>query len=152
MRLGELLIGQGLATAEEVASALARQQSEGGRLGTYLVAMGVLTVDQLLILLRSQQNAEAALGLCRRTLQRSELIYGRVHPNTHRAQYNLARALLAAGHAEESVPYAEAAQAGHLDRLGNNHAWTHEAAQLLANARHAASRIESSRAILVLEF
>ncbi|HZK91968.1 MAG TPA: tetratricopeptide repeat protein [Stellaceae bacterium] len=149
MRLGDLLIGQGLATLEEVGVAVERQKSEGGRLGTQLVAMGVLTVDQLLTALRSQQEADATLGLCERTLQRSQLTYGRDHPNTHRAQYNLARALLAAGRAADSVSHAETACAGQERTLGTSHAWSQEAAQLVAKSRHAASRVEQAQAVLL---
>jgi hypothetical protein len=150
MRLGDLLIGQGLATPEEIAAGLERQNSDGGRLGTHLVAMGVLTVDQLVAVLRGQQQADAALGLCEHTLQRSELIYGHDHPNTHRAHYNLGRALLATGRARDSVPHAETARFGHERTLGKDHAWAQEAAQLVANARHAASRIEQARAVLLV--
>ena len=149
MRLGDLLIGQGLATPGDIAGAMERQKSEGGRLGTHLVAIGVLTVDQLLTALRSQQEADAALGLCEHTLQRTQLIYGSDHPNTHRAHYNLGRALLAAGRAADSVPHAETARAGQEKTLGNGHAWTQQSAQLLANARHAASRVERAQAILL---
>jgi hypothetical protein len=149
LRLGELLIGQGLASPADVAAALESQRREGGRLGTHLVALGVLTVDQLLTALRGQQEADAALGLCARALARSEVIYGCDHPNTHRAHYNLGRALLAAGRAADSVPHAEAALAGHQKTLGNSHAWIQESAQLVANARHAALRVERAQAILV---
>ncbi|MBV9521565.1 MAG: tetratricopeptide repeat protein [Alphaproteobacteria bacterium] len=145
MRLGELLIGQGLATHEDIAAALERQQRHGGRLGSCLVAMGVIRVDQLVTILRSQQEAEAALGLCQRALHRSQLSFGREHPNTFRAHYNLGRALLAAGQAAEAATHAEAAHSGHHQAFGSGHAWTRDSAQLLANARHAATRVASSR-------
>jgi hypothetical protein len=148
MRLGDLLIGQGLATPEEVAAALERQKLHGGRLGSCFVAMGVLRIEQLLAVLRSQQAADAALGLCQRALHRSQLSFGLTHPNTHRAHYNLGRALLAAGQAAEATTHAEAAHSGHHQAFGAGHAWTRDAAQLLANARHAAQRVESSREIL----
>jgi hypothetical protein len=148
MQFGELLIRQGLATSEQVAAALDRQSSQGGRLGTHLVAMGVLTVDQLLTLLRGQQEADAALELCERTLKRTQLIFGNNHPNTHRAQYNLGRALLAAGRPAEAAPYAEAARAGLERALGNDHAWTLESAQLLANVRQIALRVKDAQPIL----
>jgi tetratricopeptide repeat protein len=147
MQFGELLIRQGLATPEQVATALDRQSSEGGRLGTHLVAMGVLTVDQLLTLLRGQQEADAALELCERTLQRTQLIYGPNHPNTHRAQYNLGRALLAAGRPAEAAPHAEAARVGLEKALGNDHTWTLESAQLLATAHHVVSRVKAASSI-----
>jgi hypothetical protein len=139
MRFGELLIGQGLATPEQVAMAVERQRRDGGRLGTHLIAMGVLTIDQLLTILRGQQQADAALGLCERTLHRSTLTYGDDHQNTYRAQYNLGRALLAAGRAAESVCHAETARRGPATALGADHAWTREASHLVATARHVAA-------------
>ena len=42
MRLGDLLINANLVTVEEVAAALERQSSKGGRLGDNLVAMGIV--------------------------------------------------------------------------------------------------------------
>jgi hypothetical protein len=63
MRLGELLIGQGLVTPEVVAEALKRQRLEGGRLGNHLVAMGALTVDQLVVALRGQREVGATLDV-----------------------------------------------------------------------------------------
>ena len=48
MRLGELLIGQGLVTPKDVETALQRQKQRGGRPGQpSLRAMGALTVDAL---------------------------------------------------------------------------------------------------------
>jgi hypothetical protein len=140
MRLGDLLIGQGLCTSADIEAALAHQRRHGGRLGTSLVALGVLTVEQLLDTLRSQQEVGAALQLCARTLQRWEGAYGANHPNTNRARYNLARALLIAGRAADSMVHAEAAFAGHIAALGPDHAWTRESGQLAANVRHVIAR------------
>lgn len=139
MRLGDLLLGQGLVTAEEIEAALRRQREEGGRLGTHLVAMGVLTVEKLLTALRGQQDVDATLAMCARTLQRWQGMHGPGHPNTHRARYSYARALLAAGRATEAVKHAEAALTGHRATVGENHVWTDEALQLVADARHAAA-------------
>jgi len=136
MRLGELLVGQGLVTQEDVEAALARQKQQGGRLGNHLVAMGVLTVDKLLMALRGQQEVGATLDMCARTYQRWQTMHGPNHPNTHRARYSYARALLAGGRAPESLKHAEAALAGFRASVGENHAWTDEALQLVADARH----------------
>jgi hypothetical protein len=146
MRLGELLVGQGLVTLEDVAAALARQRQQGGRLGTHLVAMGVLTVDKLLTALRGQQEVGATLDMCARTYRRWEAIHGAHHPNTHRARYSYARALLAAGRGVDSVKHAEAALAGFRATVGEHHAWTDDALQLVADARHAAHANEAQPA------
>jgi hypothetical protein len=147
MRLGELLIGQGLLAPAELESALRRQKEQGGRLGTHLVAMGFMTIDKLLVALRGQQEIDVTLTMCARTLQRWQAMYGVSHPNTHRARYSYARALLAAGRAGEAVKHAEAALAGHRATVGENHAWTDEALQLVADARHAASAAQSEQAV-----
>ena len=142
MRLGELLIGQGLVSAEDVEAALQRQKQQGGRLGTHLVAMGVLTVDKLLTVLRGQKDIDATLDMCARTLQRLQGTHGASHANTHRARYRYAIALLAAGRAAEAAAHAEAALAGHRATVGEEHTWTGDALQLLADARHAVTANE----------
>ena len=139
MRLGELLVGQGLLAPENLEAALQRQKEQGGRLGTHLVAMGFMTVDKLLVALRGQQEVDATLAMCARTLQRWLSMNGPSHPNTHRARYSYARALLAAGQSAEAVKHAEAALAGHRATVGEHHAWTDEALQLVADTRHAAA-------------
>jgi len=146
MRLGELLVGQGLVTPEDVEAALERQKQLGGRLGTHLVAMGALTVDKLLTALRGQQEVGKTLDMCARTLQRWQSMHGPSHPNTHRARYSYARALLAAGRAADSLKHAEAALAGHRKTVGEHHAWTDDALQLVADARHAATANEAQAA------
>jgi hypothetical protein len=140
MRLGELLVGQGLASPEEVETALKRQKREGGRLGTHLVAMGILTVEQLLTALRGQHEVGVAVDLCEQALARLLVVCGPNHPNTYRARYNLARALLASGRASESIEHAEWALAGHLTLLGREHLWTKESADFVADVRHALAR------------
>jgi Tetratricopeptide repeat len=142
MRLGELLVGQGLISAEELEAALQRQKQQGGRLGTHLVAMGLMTVDKLVMALRGQQEIGATLAMCARTFQRWHTIHGPDHPNTQRARYSYARVLLAAGRASESLAHAEAALAGIRKCLGENHAWTDDALQLVADARHAVHATE----------
>src|SRR5215469_16772846 len=97
MRLGELLVGQGLITQEDVEAALERQREQGGRLGTHLVAIGAITIEQLVTALRGLQEVGATLTMCARTLQRWQTVHGPNHPNTVRARYSYARALLAAG-------------------------------------------------------
>ncbi|HVH81937.1 MAG TPA: hypothetical protein VM782_21235, partial [Stellaceae bacterium] len=67
MRLGEQLIGWGLATPAEIETALERQATYGGRLGENLVAMGVLTAEQLVAVinrlpLAPSSIAEAGIG------------------------------------------------------------------------------------------
>ncbi|MFZ2003778.1 MAG: tetratricopeptide repeat protein [Stellaceae bacterium] len=146
MRLGDLLVGQGLISAEDMEAALQRQKQLGGRLGTHLVAMGLLTIDKLLVALRGQQEVGATLTMCARTLQRWQTMHGPDHPNTQRARYSYARALLAAGHAGESLKHAEAALASIRKSLGENHAWTDDALQLVADARHAARATETQPA------
>lgn len=47
MHLGELLLGYGLVTPDEVDEALERQAAQGGRLGENLLALGYLTAVQL---------------------------------------------------------------------------------------------------------
>jgi hypothetical protein len=47
MRLGEILIAQGLITPTALDKALARQREDGGRLGDNLVALGLITEAQL---------------------------------------------------------------------------------------------------------
>lgn len=146
MRLGELLIGQGLVTPEDIEAALERQRQQGGRLGTHLVAMGVITIDRLVTALRGLQEVGATLSMCARTFQRSQMSYGADHPKTHRARYSYARALLAAGRSAEAVKHAEAALAGIRRGLGENHAWTDDALQLVADARRAAMAAEQQAA------
>jgi hypothetical protein len=137
MKLGEILIAQGLVSRRDVDIALERQKTEGGRLGSILVAMRVLTVTQLLTTLHNQRQIDSALDLCERTLRNWESTYGASHPSTNRARYNLARALLVAGRAVDALPYAEAAYAGHRDGLGRHHAWTVDSGTLVSELRRA---------------
>lgn len=146
MRLGDLLIGQGLVTSQDVDAALQNQRRQGGRLGTHLVAMGMLTIDQLVTALRGQQEVGATVTMCARTFQRSQMMYGTDHPKTQRARYSYARALLAAGRGPEALKYAETALASIRKALGENHAWTDDALQLVADARYVVEKLEPQQA------
>jgi hypothetical protein len=146
MKLGEILIAQGLVKRADVDKALERQQAEGGRLGAILVAMRVLTVSQLLATLHNQRQIDSALDLCERTLNNWQSTYGAAHPSTNRARYNLARALLVAGRAADALPYAEAAYVGHRDGLGRHHNWTLDSGTLLTELRRAVPAIAANYA------
>ena len=147
MKLGEILIAQGLVSRADVEKALERQKTEGERLGSILVAMGVLTVHQLLATLSYQRQIDAALALCERTWNRWESAHGESHPSTHRARYNLARALLVAGRAADAFPHAEAAYIGHRDGLGRHHNWTLESGALLKELHRAAPEVAANYAV-----
>jgi energy-coupling factor transporter ATP-binding protein EcfA2 len=62
MRLGEILVAQGLVSAVDVNAALRRQLSDGGRLGENLVAIGALTGEQLSSVIHSIPAIPASLG------------------------------------------------------------------------------------------
>lgn len=146
MRLGDLLLGQGLVSADDIEAALQRQKQQGGRLGTHLVALGALTIDKLLSALRGQQEVDAALSMSARMFQRWHALNGPEHPNTLRAHYSYARALLAAGRGAESLKQSQAALASIRKVVGENHAWTDDALQLVADARHAVHANETAAA------
>ncbi|MDQ3367953.1 MAG: hypothetical protein M3680_21215, partial [Myxococcota bacterium] len=61
-RLGELLVGDGLLTGEQVDQALRAQVMWGGRLGTNLIELGYLDLDKLAVALGRQHALPAALG------------------------------------------------------------------------------------------
>lgn len=66
MRLGDLLVKANLVTAENIAQALERQASEGGRLGDNLVALGVLehaTLEAFLKRIPAEPVDLAATGI-----------------------------------------------------------------------------------------
>lgn len=56
LRLGELLIQEGLINASQLEKALSVQRQEGGRLGEILVKLGVVKEDQLVAILGKQLN------------------------------------------------------------------------------------------------
>ncbi len=53
-RLGDILIAEGLITQEQLKTALAEQESEGGKLGEILVKLGFLTEEQIVLALSKQ--------------------------------------------------------------------------------------------------
>jgi hypothetical protein len=62
MRLGELLVGWGLATLEQIDEALVQQNMMGGRLGENLIALGVLTAEQLETVINSTPVAPSSVA------------------------------------------------------------------------------------------
>ena len=151
MRLGELLVGQGLITTADVAAAQQRQQREGGRLGNHFVAMGVLTISDLVTALRGLREVGSALRMSARAYQRWRTVRGPDHPETYRARLRYARALLAAGRPSDSLNHAATALAGLRTHLGDDHAWTGEARQVVADAHHAVSANEPHSTVAGLE-
>lgn len=61
MSIGDILVAQRLVTPEDIAGALERQRSEGGRLGENLVTMGKLTAAELESVLHSTPLAPRSL-------------------------------------------------------------------------------------------
>ncbi|HEV7556549.1 MAG TPA: hypothetical protein VGO00_13880, partial [Kofleriaceae bacterium] len=61
-RLGELLVGTGLLTADQIDQALRAQVIWGGRLGTNLIELGCLDLDELSGALGRQHKLPAALA------------------------------------------------------------------------------------------
>jgi hypothetical protein len=61
MRLGEILVKQGLLDQAQLASALTHQPAQGTRLGTYLVEQNILTCDQVALALAEQFGVPPAL-------------------------------------------------------------------------------------------
>ncbi len=53
-RLGEILIGEGLVSQDQLAAALESQRTDGGRLGNCLVRLGFMTEDALTSMLSKQ--------------------------------------------------------------------------------------------------
>jgi hypothetical protein len=60
MKLGEILVKQGLVNEAQLALALAQKQAQG-RLGSYLVEQGVVTTDQVALALAAQYGVAPAL-------------------------------------------------------------------------------------------
>jgi hypothetical protein len=135
MLLGETLVALEYVTRSEVDAALERQRREGRRLGTILVSQGALSMEQLMDAVKTQRDIDAATEICQRTLASWQTIYGSDHPNTNRARYNLACALLESERHTEAAKLAEAALAGHREWLGAADFWTRDSAQLAAAIR-----------------
>lgn len=137
MRLGEILVGRGLVSQEEVDTALARQRAEGGRLGNHLAAAGALTVVELLSVLRNQRAIDAAIELCERSVAKWRASFGETHANTSRARCQLARAYLLSGRAADALAQAELAVGRCRQAFGPDHIATREAAKIAGEAREA---------------
>lgn len=56
LRLGELLIKEGIITPSQLEKAISMQRQEGGRLGEVLVRMGALKEEQVVVILSKQLN------------------------------------------------------------------------------------------------
>jgi len=54
LRLGELLVKEGLINAEQLEKAISAQRQEGGRLGEVLVKLGMVKEDQIVVILGKQ--------------------------------------------------------------------------------------------------
>jgi hypothetical protein len=61
MRLGEILVKQGLISAAQLNTALAQQHAQGLRLGTWFIESSVLTTDQVALALAEQFSVPPAL-------------------------------------------------------------------------------------------
>jgi hypothetical protein len=62
MRLGELLVGWGLATPAQIDAALERQTTNGGRLGENLIELGVLTAERLAAVINSTPSSPSSVA------------------------------------------------------------------------------------------
>jgi len=137
MLLGEMVVARGIATVEEVVSALERQRDQGGHLGAHLIALGALTSSELSALLVEQNDARLTLPFCEQTVARWENEFGVHHPATARARGNLARALLSDGQAEEALAASQIAFNALRAAYGDDHAWTKDAEAVRTAAHHA---------------
>jgi hypothetical protein len=137
MRLGEIVVGRGLAAQEDIDEALERQRVEGGRLGNHLVALGVLTVGQLLGILREQKDIEAMIELCEYAVAERTEKFGEAHESTSRARCRLARAYLQGGRPADALAQAKIAAHQYRAASGDDHATTQDAEDLVAEARQA---------------
>jgi hypothetical protein len=61
MKLGEILVRQGLIDRDQLATALTHQLAQGSRLGTFLVENNILSSDQINLALAEQCGVPAAL-------------------------------------------------------------------------------------------
>src|SRR4051794_18060365 len=61
-RLGDLLVGEGLLTTDQLEQGLRAQVMWGGRLGTNLVELGCVDLDTLARILSAQHHLPPALG------------------------------------------------------------------------------------------
>ena len=58
-KIGQILVGMGKATREQINEALKQQQENGLMLGTILMSMDIITEDDLLLALKLQKNKYA---------------------------------------------------------------------------------------------
>jgi hypothetical protein len=144
MRLGEMLVGQGLATQAEIDAAMERQRDEGGRLGNHLVALGVLTVGQLLGILRDQKDIDAVIELCEDTVAERTEKFGEAHLATLRARCRLARAYLLGGRHADALREATIAAERYRAAFGAEHAATRDAEELAVEARQALAQSDAA--------
>lgn len=140
MRLGEMLVAQGLVSREDVATALARQRKQGKRLGSHLVAMGALTIEQLAEALARQRELEAAVDACARLLRDLQQRHGDLNPATSQAAYELARANFAAGYTDHALTLGEHVLDRYRRSFGFDDDRTREAEQFVAQVRESVER------------
>jgi hypothetical protein len=145
MLLGEMVVARGIATVEEVVSALKRQHEQGGHLGAHLVALGALTSVELSALLVEQNDVRLTLPFCEQTVVRWEGEFGLHHPATARARGNLARALLSDGQAEAALAASQIAFDALHAAYGDDHAWTKDAEAVRSAAHYAVHRPEAAQ-------
>lgn len=136
MLLGEMVVARGIATVEQVMTALERQRRSGGHLGAHLIALGVLTELELSALLVEQNDARTMLPVCQQSLARWETEFGLNHPTTALARSNLAHTLLADGQAEEALAESQLAVNALRASCGDDHAWTKRAEAVRKTAHY----------------
>jgi hypothetical protein len=136
MLLGEMVVARGIATVEQVTTALERQRLSGGPLGAHLIALGVLTSLELSALLVEQHDARSMLPVCKQSLTRWESEFGPHHPATARARSNLSRTLLADGQAEEALAESQTAVNALRESCGDDHEWTTDAEAVRKTAHY----------------
>ena len=61
MKLGEILVKQGLLSQAQLTAALGHQHAQGARLGSYLIEKKILTSDQVALALAGQFGVAPAL-------------------------------------------------------------------------------------------
>ena len=133
MLLGELLVAHGFVTVAETKAALARQQNHGGRIGENFIALGLITKTALEGILRKQYELALAVLNCENSLAKAKQVYGSDHPKTNRQRCYLPQALVATGNLAEALDLAQTAFAGHKAAFGEEHSWTRESAQVVAD-------------------
>jgi hypothetical protein len=123
MRIGELLVRQGLVTSLDIEEAMRRKRRDGGPLGANLVALEKISPQQLAEALHDQRELQQLMSV-ERTLADWERQFGADHLNTSRARYNLARLRLVAGEAAVALELSRVALMAQQTVLGADHKWT----------------------------